>query len=156
MHFKKYLVGVAIVVSLVGIGAGLNKPVMAHKVGLIDAEIELGMKDFTFDIKVLRSDGGAAEMKDGVLNLKVGKTVRIKMKNTGGVRHDLHLGKDADKGNELYKNNPFFPYDMFELDVASKGDLTLTIPDKPGDWELGCFQAGHYEAGMKKPFKIVK
>jgi len=26
--------------------------------------------------------------------------------------------------------------------------------DQKGQWELGCFQPGHYEAGMKAPFVV--
>ncbi|MBI3661093.1 hypothetical protein HY230_11580 [Candidatus Acetothermia bacterium] len=155
MSLKKFAVGLVIVAVLGAVGAWLTKPVLAHRSDLINAEIEVTMKEFGFDLKIVKSDG-AAELKDNVLNLKVGKIVRFKIKNGGTTRHDFHLGNTADTASELYKNNPFEPYDMLEFDVGSKTDLTLTIPDKAGDYEMGCFQAGHYAAGMKRPIKIVK
>jgi uncharacterized cupredoxin-like copper-binding protein len=146
MTFKKVAVGLLGLVMLAAVGVWLATPVQAHKSELITKTIEITMNEFSFVVK------------GGMPALKPGEVVRFKVKNEGKVRHDLHLGKDADTKNELYKNNPFEPFDMLELDAGASADLTLTIPDKVGDWEMGCFQAqgGHYQAGQKLAFKIAK
>jgi uncharacterized cupredoxin-like copper-binding protein len=41
------------------------------------------------------------------------------------------------------------------LKPGEKAVLHIWIPeDKKGEWEIGCFMPGHYEAGQKAPLII--
>jgi len=141
---KKLVVGVVMLAMLMAAGIWLTMPVQAHRSDLISKNIEIVMSEFSFTVT------------GGMPILKPGDVVRFKIKNTGKVRHDFHMGKDPNAKDEKYNTSPFEPFDMLELDAGSTADLTLTVPDKVGDWEIGCFQAGHYGAGMKLAFKIAK
>ena len=144
MTFKKVAVGMAVLAVLGAVGVWLTTPVQAHRSDLISKNIEITLKEFSI------------EAKGGMPTLKPGEIIRFKIKNAGAARHDFHLGKEANTKDEKFNIGPFEPFDMLELDPGASADLTLTVPDKVGDWEIGCFQAGHYVAGMKLAFKIAK
>ncbi len=40
-------------------------------------------------------------------------------------------------------------YDSVWLNPGQSAELWVRIPDRPGEWELGCFHEEHYNAGMK-------
>ena len=82
--------------------------------------------------------------------------MRIVIKNEGTTLHDFHFGKDADLTNRLYKTDMIPGFDMIELDKGQTVKLTLKVPSEAGEWELGCFQPGHYEAGQKAKIIIQK
>lgn len=100
--------------------------------------------------------------------LPAGKTVGIHIHNEGGVTHELAIGRKIDKGEyqevltELVPSDLFFYYGSVKAEVegAEFGEievdagvrdvwLRLNIPaELKGQWEIGCFVEGHYEAGM--------
>lgn len=110
------------------------------------------------------------------LNLQAGQEVQLTLINEGAVEHEiligrnLHIGEDGklegfeedffDKGavevrtdgDEFHVGSPEEIEEEgwhVEVEPGGKVTLTFTVPaGKEGEWEIGCFVAGHYEAGM--------
>ena len=92
------------------------------------------------------------------LSVKQGETVRIVVKNTGQLTHEIVLGseKDLKAHAELMKKFP-------EMEHAEPNMLTLA-PGKTGElvWKFSragvvnfaCLQPGHFEAGMKGQVRV--
>ncbi len=105
------------------------------------------------------------------LELPAGQTVTLQLVNQGKVEHEFMVGQEV----EQHEGKPEgFEHDFFadvkvtytvekgkveqeeehgfevELEPGGKATLTFTVPaDRKGEWEIGCFVPGHYEAGMK-------
>lgn len=87
------------------------------------------------------------------LDVKQGETIRLIVKNSGKVKHELVLGteKALKEHYEVMKKNP-------EMEHADPSMVTVA-PGKTGEviWQFtkagkvhfGCLQPGHYDAGMK-------
>lgn len=126
-------------------GATLSRPVSAHVD--IDEEITITMGEMFFQVE--GQDKGAA------IRIPANKVVRLIFKNEGSVLHDAHFGKDADLAGRKFNNNLAAPFDMLEIPAGGEAWLTFTFSDdQKGEWELACFQLGHYEGGMKAPFIV--
>ncbi len=94
----------------------------------------------------------------------------LQLINKGKVEHEFMVGREVEK----HEGKPEgFEHDFFagievtykveegkvkreehgfevELEPGGKATLTFTVPqDRKGEWEIGCFVTGHYEAGMK-------
>lgn len=127
------------------IGSQISHRVSAHVD--IDEEYVIHMNEMFFQKE--GQDKGAA------IRVPANKVVRLVFKNDGTVLHDVHLGKDADLAGRKYNTDLAAPFDMMELPAGGEAWLTFTFGDaQKGEWELGCFQLGHYEGGMKAPFII--
>lgn len=112
--------------------------------------------------------------KNPTVRLPAGKTVGIHIHNEGTAGHELAIGRKVKvKGTEGYEYEEVLtervPSDLFfyygqakaEVEDALFGEiefdpgirdvwLRLVIPKElKGEWEIGCFYEGHYEAGMK-------
>jgi len=116
----------------------------AHDVALIDRTIDVVMNEFSYTV-----DGA----ENGAITLKVGETVTLNFTNAGAIVHDAHFGTDPDLTGRLYNNNIVAPFDMLVLEPGERAQITFT-PSEAGTFELGCFQPGHYEAGMKVSFVV--
>jgi uncharacterized cupredoxin-like copper-binding protein len=101
--------------------------------------------------------------------LEAGKSYALSFENRGKLKHEVLWGrspiKTATGTLEDYETNLFA---TSEAVVASKGwevvnaglielvlepgqkmEVMVTIPEEMlGEWDMGCFQPGHYEAGM--------
>jgi uncharacterized cupredoxin-like copper-binding protein len=87
------------------------------------------------------------------ITVKQGETVRLVVKNTGAIKHELVLGteKELKEHNEVMKKNP-------EMEHADANMVTVA-PGKSGEviWQFtkagkvifACLQPGHFDAGMK-------
>jgi len=127
------------------IGSQLSHRASAHVD--IDEEIVITTGEMFF-----QQEGKA---QGEAIRVPANKVVRLVFKNGGTVLHDVHLGKDADLAGRKYNTNLASPFDMMELPAGGEAWLTFTFEDaQKGKWEMGCFQLGHYEAGMKAPFII--
>jgi uncharacterized cupredoxin-like copper-binding protein len=106
------------------------------------------------------------------ITLPVGEEVTIRLTNDGDIRHEFMVGRDVmtDNGTPAGHMHDFFdgihptvvPEDavvaddhhahggfMVMLDPGQSADVTFTVPEgKTGEWEIGCFEPGHHEAGM--------
>lgn len=116
----------------------------AHDQSLIDRTINIEMSEFTYTV-----DGEAG----GTVTLQVGETVTLNFTNVGNTVHDAHFGLEPNLDDRLYDMNLLAPFDMLVLDRDGNASLTFT-PTEAGTFEMGCFQFGHYEAGMQVPFVI--
>ncbi|MBI1729089.1 hypothetical protein HY229_08170 [Candidatus Acetothermia bacterium] len=116
----------------------------AHDVSLIKKTITIEMNEFSYTV-----DGVA----NGPVNLKVGDVTTLIFINKGKITHDAHFGTDPDLKGRLFNNNIVAPFDMLVLEAGERAQLTFTAKTA-GTFELGCFQPGHYEAGMKVAFVI--
>ncbi len=146
--FKKAIAAVVVVAVLALAVALWLVPTLAHQEKLINRTMELTMGEMFFQLK--------GQAPNAPITVKVGEVIRFVIKNEGKILHDFHVGKEPDTENRLYKNNLIPGFDMVEVDPSQTVKLTLQIPDKPGEWEIGCFQPGHYEAGQKAKFIVTK
>lgn len=116
--------------------------VKAHSAKRIDRTIEMTWGDMFFQVK--------GQPKNAPVTVKAGEVVKFVIKNTGQVMHEMHIGRKVNLKDEVY-DEPLFTegYDTLFLDKGQAAELVLIIPNKPGEWELGCLHEGHYPAGMK-------
>jgi uncharacterized cupredoxin-like copper-binding protein len=114
---------------------------------------------------------GEFYFKPARLELPSGQTVTLQVINNGKVEHEPMIGREVRRHEGKVEG---FEKDFFagievkytiekgsvereeehgfevELEPGGKATLTFTIPaDRRGEWEIGCFVPGHYEAGMK-------
>ncbi len=114
---------------------------------------------------------GEFYFKPETIQLKAGQQVKIELVNEGKVEHEFMIGREV----KMHEGKPeTFEKDFFagievthteeegkfmnepghgtevELEEGGKAALTFIVPaDRKGEWEIGCFVPGHYEAGMK-------
>jgi uncharacterized cupredoxin-like copper-binding protein len=110
--------------------------------------------------------------KNAPITLKTGITYAIVFHNTGAVLHEIQLGRDpgTDENGQPHDYQTMLldgfessleangvetvTESLIEIQIEAGGTATLTfqLPDSTvGTWEIGCFQPGHYQAGMHAP-----
>jgi uncharacterized cupredoxin-like copper-binding protein len=98
------------------------------------------------------------------VTLRSGELVTLEIANRGTLYHELMAGRgeilphggyaeDLFGGVEtrMTGNDPaVHSHGGFGILVAkgTTARLTFVVPDRPGTYEMGCFEAGHYLAGM--------
>ncbi len=114
---------------------------------------------------------GEFYFKPETIQLKAGQQVRIELVNEGKVEHEFMVGREVEMHEgkaETFEKDFFEGIEIahtveegklmkepghgteVELESGGKATLTFTVPaDRKGEWEIGCFVPGHYEAGMK-------
>jgi len=114
----------------------------------VDERIEIEMGSMFFQVK--------GQEKNAPITLQIGKIYLLEFVNLDAeVHHNALLGKDPDVENHHYKTLLIDNFFGVELEGGQAGEIFFQVPNKPGEWEMGCFVSGHYEAGMKAPL-IVK
>lgn len=119
------------------------------------------------------------EMRSGfaftpsTISLKPGEKVVIAFKNSDVVEHEFMAGRSA-TGSVGYKEDLFagvehevapkpasdhgMGHDATAVGVRLKpgqtGTLSFIVPQRAGEYEFGCFVAGHHESGMKGKLTI--
>jgi len=63
---------------------------------------------------------------------------RVTFRNDGALNHELAL-RDP-QGRIVVRRS-----------IGGHQQATLEVDLQPGTWELGCFEPGHYQAGMHRP-----
>lgn len=85
--------------------------------------------------------------------VKEGETLRLVVKNSGKIKHELVLGtqKELKEHYELMKKNPEMEHaDANQVTVApGKTGEVIWQFTKAGNVDFACLQPGHYDAGMK-------
>lgn len=86
------------------------------------------------------------------LDVKLGDTVRFRVRNRGKLMHELVLGTPADleKHAELMRKHPGMEHDephMLHVAPGRSGELAWRF-NRAGSFKYACLIAGHYEAGM--------
>jgi uncharacterized cupredoxin-like copper-binding protein len=127
----------------------------------LETVLEIDMYEFYF--------ADPQGQKNPTFKLPAGKTVGIHLHNEGDIEHELAIGRAIKEDEyqevltELVPSDLFFYYGQTKAEVedAKFGELEvdigvrdvwirLNIPaELKGEWEIGCFYEGHYEAGMK-------
>jgi uncharacterized cupredoxin-like copper-binding protein len=93
------------------------------------------------------------------IEVKQGETVKIIVKNSGGMLHELVIGtkKVLDEHAALMVKFPKMEHDepyMAHVSPGKSGEIIWTF-NKPGNFEFACLIAGHYQAGMVGKITVV-
>ncbi|MBT9501678.1 MAG: cupredoxin family protein [Burkholderiaceae bacterium] len=93
------------------------------------------------------------------LTVKQGETVRIVIRNEGGMLHEFVLGtkKELDEHAALMLKFPDMEHDepyMAHVPAGKSGEIVWTF-NRAGDFDFACLIAGHYQAGMVGKVKVV-
>jgi uncharacterized cupredoxin-like copper-binding protein len=86
------------------------------------------------------------------IDVRLGETVRFRVKNTGRVMHEFVIGTKAEnvKHAELMVKFPNMEHDepyMAHVSPGKTGEIVWTF-NRAGSFEFACLIAGHYAAGM--------
>jgi len=87
------------------------------------------------------------------LDIKLGETVRLAVRNAGRMRHELVIGTAQELAEHaaLMQRFPGMEHDepyMVHVDPGRAGRIVWNF-NRAGSFEYACLIAGHYEAGMK-------
>jgi len=87
------------------------------------------------------------------ISVRQGETIRLIVKNSGAVKHELVLGseKELKEHNEVMKKNPEMEHaddNMVTVAPGKTGEVVWQFT-KAGKVNFACLQPGHFDAGMK-------
>jgi uncharacterized cupredoxin-like copper-binding protein len=98
------------------------------------------------------------------IRVRPGELVTLVLKNKGNERHEVMAGRGAIQHSGGYSEDLLAGIELrvsgaLRADhshggvmvLVAKGGTahaTFTVPDRPGEYEMGCFEPGHYLAGM--------
>jgi len=91
--------------------------------------------------------------------VRLGETVRITIKNTGAVMHELVIGTQKELADHAAMMVKFpgmehsEPY-MAHVSPGKTGEIIWTF-NRSGEFDFACLVAGHYQAGMMGKIKVV-
>ncbi len=128
--------------------------------------LEISMGEMFFQLE--------GQEQNAAIVLEAGETYAIEFKNVGAVKHVAFIGREVVTEDGVavgYATNLLEDVEVklegagweveapgfieLELEPAEEAELIVTIPESlKGEWEIGCFIPGHYQAGMKAPFVI--
>jgi uncharacterized cupredoxin-like copper-binding protein len=158
MRRRTLWVALAIVVlALTSVGS-------AQAVERIVVRIEMG--EFYFQVP--------GQERHAPIVLQAGQSYALVFANVGMMHHEVLIGRHVVVENGTPDGYEVNLLDALPLKVAGDGwevgvsgfievelepgqeiTLEVTMPaDLVGDWEIGCFVPGHYQAGMLAPFVI--
>lgn len=104
--------------------------------------------------KVLKvSMGDTMRYTPDRITVKRGDTVRFVVANEGKLEHELVLGtaKELESHAQMMKMHPGMEHDapnMLHVAPGKTGEMGWRFT-KAGEFRFGCFEPGHFEAGMK-------
>lgn len=86
------------------------------------------------------------------IDVKQGETVRLRVRNTGKLLHELVIGtpKELAAHAETMLKFPNMEHDepyMTHVDPGKTGEIIWTF-NRAGEFEFACLIAGHFQAGM--------
>lgn len=87
------------------------------------------------------------------IEVREGETVRLRVRNSGRVMHELVIGTRAEleAHAELMKKFPNMEHDepwMAHVGPGRSGEIVWTF-NRAGTFEFACLIAGHFQAGMR-------
>lgn len=93
------------------------------------------------------------------IDVKAGETVRLNVRNSGKIRHELVLGTDADLQAHyaMMMKDPGMRHEeanAVSLEAGKRGEVVWRF-DKAGTVSFGCLEPGHYGAGMKGSVSVL-
>jgi len=94
------------------------------------------------------------------LRVKQGETIRLLVRNTGAVPHELVLGhvKDLQAHAKAMQKFPDMEHEepnMLTVAPGAQGELVWHFTDAI-TLDFACLRPGHYEAGMKGKIEVAK
>jgi len=86
------------------------------------------------------------------ITVKQGETVRLTVKNTGKLMHELVIGtkQELDMHAEMMKKHPNMEHDepyMAHVSPGKSADIIWNF-NRAGQFDFACLLPGHYSAGM--------
>lgn len=86
------------------------------------------------------------------ITVKQGETVRLTVKNSGKVMHELVIGtkQELDMHAEMMKKHPNMEHDepyMAHVSPGKSADMIWNF-NRAGQFDFACLLPGHYSAGM--------
>ena len=118
------------------------------------------------DVRTVEVDMVDIAFEPDALEVARGETVRFVFTNHGEVAHDAFIGDadaQADHEAEMRADNDEGEHggghgddedDAVTVEPGDEAELTHTF-DETGTIEIGCHQAGHYDAGMKITVEVT-
>jgi uncharacterized cupredoxin-like copper-binding protein len=93
------------------------------------------------------------------LQVRLGETIRIVLRNDGKLLHEFVLGtkRALDEHAALMARFPGMEHDepyMAHVKPGKAGEIVWTF-NRAGDFEFACLIAGHYQAGMVGRIKVL-
>ena len=93
------------------------------------------------------------------LEVREGETVRLVVRNSGKVMHELVIGtrQELDEHAALLQKFPNMAHDepyMAHVSAGKTGQLVWRF-NRAGDFEFACLIAGHYQAGMVGTIRVI-
>jgi uncharacterized cupredoxin-like copper-binding protein len=93
------------------------------------------------------------------ISVKQGETVKLLVKNSGKVKHEMVLGseKELKEHYEAMKKFPEMEHadpNMVTVQPGQTGEIIWKF-SKAGVISFACLQPGHYDAGMKGAVKVA-
>lgn len=87
------------------------------------------------------------------IDVRQGETVRLVMRNTGAVLHELVIGtpKELEEHAALMLKFPGMEHDepyMAHVPPGQTGEIVWTF-NRAGEFDFACLIAGHFQAGMR-------
>ena len=133
--------------------AAIGVTLVAAACGDDDTTADTGAETRTVEIEMVD-----IAFEPDTLEVARGETVRFLFTNSGDVAHDAFIGDQAAQADhetamreadddEHGGGHTDEAEDAITVEPGDTGDLTYTF-DEAGAVEIGCHQAGHYEAGM--------
>lgn len=85
--------------------------------------------------------------------VRQGETVRLRVRNSGRVMHELVIGTPQELAAhaEMMRKHPGMEHDepyMTHVAPGKTGEIIWTF-NRAGEFEFACLIAGHFQAGMK-------
>lgn len=115
----------------------------AGGLGSVSTDLEVEMSEFSFT--------------PTSFTIPAGKEITLELKNSGSIEHDfIILKKDAVvRGSFNYEKQKDDIYFDTLLDSDKTGTFTFTAPAEPGEYQIICGIAGHFQAGMVGKLTVV-
>ncbi len=93
------------------------------------------------------------------IEVREGETVRLRVKNSGQVLHELVIGTraDLDAHAEMMAKHPGMEHDephMTHVKAGASGEIVWNF-NRPGEFDFACLIPGHYQAGMVGKIKVI-
>jgi uncharacterized cupredoxin-like copper-binding protein len=91
--------------------------------------------------------------------VKQGETVRLRMRNSGKVMHELVIGttQELKEHAAMMMRFPAMQHDeayMAHVAPGKTGQIIWTF-NRAGEFEFACLINGHYQAGMKGTIRVL-
>ena len=90
------------------------------------------------------------------LTIPAGQEITLELSNNGAVMHDFVIMKHGtDVGTDFSDDDKPNVYWDAELEPGTSRTYTFTAPSEPGEYQIVCGVAGHFQAGMSGKMVVV-